>query len=122
MITEFSAGITPGSRPNGITVGPDGNLWFTEFTGNRIGRLQLPPSTATLSDAGLESPSLGAGQFQYRPVGTPWFYSGGAGVASNGSGFTAGNPNAPEGTQVGFLQTTGSFSQFLPGWPPAPTS
>jgi hypothetical protein len=109
----FSADITPSNVQvglQGITVGPDGNIWITEFTGKRIGRLKLPPSTATLSDAGLESPSLGASQFQYRPVATPWFYSGGAGVAGNGSGFTASNPKAPEGTQVGFLQGTGSFS------------
>src|SRR5262249_8781436 len=30
------------------------------------------------------------------------------GVAGNGSGFTAGNPSAPQGTQVGFLQGAGS--------------
>ena len=69
---------------------------------------------ASLSDAGFESPAVGSG-FQYRPVGTPWTFTGGAGVAGNGSGFTAGNPNAPEGTQVGFLQQTGSFSQAVTG-------
>ena len=31
--------------------------------------------------------------------------------AANNSGFTSGNPPAPQGTQVAFLQTTGSFSQ-----------
>ena len=25
--------------PNGITVGPDGALWFTEYDGNKIGRI-----------------------------------------------------------------------------------
>ncbi len=25
--------------PAGITAGPDGNLWFTEFDGNAIGRI-----------------------------------------------------------------------------------
>ena len=54
--------------------------------------------------------------FQYDPAGTPWAYAGGAGVAGNGSGFTAGNPDAPEGTQVGFLQGTGSFRQDVPDW------
>ena len=31
----------PQSGPVGITAGPDGNLWFTEFSGNRIGRITL---------------------------------------------------------------------------------
>ncbi len=48
-ITEFYAGISPGGKcqpsistgagPFGITAGPDGNLWFTEFCGDRIGRI-----------------------------------------------------------------------------------
>ena len=53
--------------------------------------------------------------FEYDPTGTAWSYSGDAGVAGNGSGFTSGNPNAPEGTQVGFLQVNGSFSQVVAG-------
>jgi hypothetical protein len=76
-------------------------------------RLTQTPA-AGLSDAGFESPAVGSG-FQYRPVGTPWTFTGGAGVSGNGSGFTAANPNAPEGTQVGFLQGTGSFSQIVTG-------
>ena len=27
------------SRPTGITSGPDGNLWFTEEQGSRVGRI-----------------------------------------------------------------------------------
>jgi streptogramin lyase len=30
----------------GITTGSDGNLWFTEFNGNKIGRIQIPPTCA----------------------------------------------------------------------------
>jgi hypothetical protein len=69
-----------------------------------------------IGDAGFESPNVGTGSFgafQYNPTGTAWTFSGGAGVAGNGSGFTSGNPNAPEGTQVGFLQMTGSISQSV---------
>ena len=40
---------------------------------------------------------MGAGQFQYRPTGSPWTFTGGAGISGNGSGFTAGNPPAPRG-------------------------
>jgi hypothetical protein len=69
-----------------------------------------------LQDAGFESPNVGTGSygdFQYDPSGVAWNFSGNAGVAGNGSGFTSGNPNAPEGTQVGFLQSTGAFSQTV---------
>ena len=38
------------------------------------------------------------------------------GISGNGSGFTAGNPPAPQGAQVAFLQSTGSFSQAVAGW------
>ena len=59
---------------------------------------------------------MGAGQFQYRPTGSPWTFAGGAGISGNNSGFTSGNPPAPEGAQVAFLQGTGSFSQAVAGW------
>ena len=47
-ITEF-APPTASSSPRGITAGPDGNLWFAEYGGNKIGRLQYaePSSTPT---------------------------------------------------------------------------
>ena len=32
-------GSPPAVSPNGIATGPDGNLWFTEADGNRIGRI-----------------------------------------------------------------------------------
>lgn len=37
-ITEYPIP-TPDSRLAGITAGPDGNLWFTENNGNKIGRI-----------------------------------------------------------------------------------
>src|SRR5581483_11295678 len=30
---------TKNSQPAGITTGPDGHLWFTEFTADKIGRI-----------------------------------------------------------------------------------
>jgi hypothetical protein len=65
-----------------------------------------------VNGGGFEAPAVGAG-FQYNPVGTPWTFDSGSGVAGNGSALTAGNPDAPEGTQVAFLQGLGSFSQLL---------
>ncbi len=37
-ITEFPLP-APGSAPFGITLGPDGKVWFTESSGNKIGRI-----------------------------------------------------------------------------------
>jgi hypothetical protein len=68
----------------------------------------------SLSDPGFEVPYVGVGafgDFRYQPTGSPWTFTGAAGVAGNGSGFTSGNPNAPDGTQVGFIQVTGTASQ-----------
>jgi hypothetical protein len=66
------------------------------------------------SDPGFETPAVGTGTadaFQYNPSSSPWTFSDGSGVAGNGSGFTDGNPDAPQGTQVAFLQGYGSASQ-----------
>ena len=38
VITEFTLP-NAGSVPNGIAAGPDGNVWFAEYSGNRIGRI-----------------------------------------------------------------------------------
>ena len=34
QIAEFATGITANSQPNFVALGPDGNLWFTEFNAN----------------------------------------------------------------------------------------
>ncbi len=39
QVTEFSSGISPAAQPWLITTGPDGNLWFTEYGRNKIGRI-----------------------------------------------------------------------------------
>ena len=61
---------TAQSRPLGITAGPDGNLWFTENTGNKIGRIS-PSGTITefpvpTADSGLQGITVG-------PGGNLWF-------------------------------------------------
>jgi len=65
------------------------------------------------ADAGFETPAVGAGAFQYDPTGAGWTFTGMAGIAGNGSGFTSANPNAPEGSQVAFLQEAGGMSQAV---------
>jgi hypothetical protein len=72
--------------------------------------------TSSIGDPGFEQVQVGAGKFQYRPTGSPWTFAGNSGISANNSGFTSGNPPAPQGTQVAFLQGTGSFSQPVTNW------
>ena len=73
----------------------------------------LSPTAPT--DPGFENPSLGTGQsaYQYDPTGSAWSFTGKAGLAGNGSAFTSGNSNAPQGSQVAFLEFNGSISQAV---------
>ncbi len=73
-------------------------------------------TASALGDPGFEQVQVGAGHYQYRPTGSPWTFTGSSGLAANNSGFTSGNPPAPQGTQVAFLQTTGSSTQTVTGW------
>src|SRR5204863_328943 len=70
-----------------------------------------PPPPSQFYDSGFETPSVGSGAYVYDPASSPWTFVGQAGVSGNGSGFTPGNPAAPQGSQVAFLQNAGSFSQ-----------
>jgi len=78
------------------------------------GLLTAPPA---VQNGSFETPVVGApgqfGSFQYNPTGGAWTFTGSAGIAANVSGFTYGNPSAPDGTQVAFLQGTGSASQAV---------
>lgn len=69
-----------------------------------------------IPNSGFETPVVGAGQFQYTPSSGSWSWSAGSGVSGNGSGFTANNPNAPEGAQVGILQGGAAISQQISGF------
>ena len=68
-VTEFA--LSPSTSPYGITTGPDGNLWFTEFTANRIGRITpdgVVTEFATGITAGSNPQEITAG-----PDGNVWF-------------------------------------------------
>ena len=54
VVTEFSAGITPGASPYDITAGPDGNVWFVEPGLDRIGRI-TPAGVVTEFGAGISA-------------------------------------------------------------------
>lgn len=70
-----------------------------------------PSTTGPISDPSFESVSVGTNQygaFAYNPVISNWTFAGYSGVAGNNSGFTSGNAPAPDGTQVAFVQMTGT--------------
>lgn len=66
-----------------------------------------------VNGGGFESPNIAEGTFRYHPPGTAWNYVGSAGVSANKSGFTRGNPHAPEGDQVLFIQSQGFLTQTI---------
>jgi streptogramin lyase len=66
---------SPSILPNGITTGPDANLWFTEAGANKIGRL-VPSSdgTPSITQFRLPNPSSGPGPgITTGPDGNVWF-------------------------------------------------
>jgi hypothetical protein len=110
--------ITPGANPH------IDSMLITSTNGPVTSFPPPPPigsALTTIQDPGFES--VTAAQLE---TGTPspWRFTAGpllgstmsaAGVAGNGVGyFTSGNPNAPQGTQVAFVQGAGSsFSQSI---------
>src|SRR5271170_1273471 len=67
-ITEYAVP-TANSGPSGITVGPDGALWFTEGTGSKIGRVTTLGAITEYPITGNDFPvGITAG-----PDGALWF-------------------------------------------------
>lgn len=77
-------------------LGTDNTAFIDDFRAVRVGQLLID---------GFEFPVIPASPgYVYQPIGGVWTYSPGAGVSRNASPFTAGNPAAPQGSQVLFLQ------------------
>jgi len=101
--TEFSEGIQAGAFLQGIAAGPDGNLWFAEIQGNRIGRITPNGKVTEFSDPALNEPiGITAG-----PDGNLWFteFSGHSVGRITPSGsitrFTAGITGSPNAIAAG---------------------
>jgi hypothetical protein len=82
------------------------------------GATPVIPPLGNIPNYGFETPVTST--YQYAPTGGSWSFTplsgtSGSGISANGSAFTSGNPNAPQGVQVAFLQGTGSISQALMG-------
>src|SRR5262249_31865357 len=101
--SDFAAASTTGGT---TPTGGSHNLIGAEFgfTGEFVSTGPPP----VFSDPGFETPYVAAGSYAYDPTGSPWTFTGQAGLVSNSSAF--GNPQAPEGLQAAFVQGTGSIS------------
>ena len=100
-----------------FTAAPNSTLTITfvgidEATGDNTAfidnvKLAVAPTTTapTVADGSFETPSVAAqpGGFSYNTANSSWSFTGGTGIASNGSAFT-GNQAAPDGSQVAILQ------------------
>ncbi len=67
----------------------------------------------SVSDGSFEAPALPTQQYVVAPTSTPWQFTGVSGVSRNKSAFTDGDPNAPNGAQVAFIQDNASISQTV---------
>jgi streptogramin lyase len=69
IITEYVLP-TPGSDPYTLVVGPDGALWFTEYFGNKIGRIT---TDGTITEFALPIPHGSPNSLVVGPDGAIWF-------------------------------------------------
>ncbi len=89
-ITQF----TVGQRSNGITWGPDGDLWFTEHDVHRIGRITPSGAVAEFSAGITGAPS--PEQIATGPDGNLWF-------------------TESSGGRIGRITTGGAITEFSSG-------
>jgi streptogramin lyase len=92
-VTEFPIP-TIDSGPLAITAGPDGNLWFTEFSANQIGRIT---TSGVFTEFHIPTPESGVQVITAGPDGNLWFTEAIAG-------------------KIGRITTSGVITEFsLPG-------
>ena len=66
---------------------------------------------SVLKDGSFEANVMNPGSYNYNPTNINWNYTGQSGILANGSAF--GNPSAPTGNQVAFVQSLGQISQQI---------
>ena len=71
-ITEFPL-LVSGSQPLGIAAAPDGNVWFTEFGGSRVGRITPAGRVDDYSTGSGISANSGPNGIVTGPDGDLWF-------------------------------------------------
>jgi virginiamycin B lyase len=99
-VVDFLIVTTPNSGPTGITAGPDGFMWFTEQTANKIGRIevfgQAGSPIGTVTDFFIvTTPDSAPTGITQGPDGRLWF------TERDGNKIGRINPIAEPGTPIG---------------------
>jgi hypothetical protein len=121
--TVFEGAVPAATAPGVLYLGTtNGVAVYAVGAGNYVFNWARPwVAPVLLTNGGFETPLLGT--FQYNPAGAFWTFmaqagNNGSGITPNGTLFNSSNPNAPEGLQVAFLQSTGTLSQAISGFVP----
>src|SRR5262249_5416351 len=97
---------TAGAYLNWITAGPDGNLWFTELSAGKIGKLDpaaIPPPTATPTATPTPTASLQLPDLRVSALANP------PASVSAGAPFKVTDTTTNFGTAAAVHSTTGYF-------------
>jgi streptogramin lyase len=97
VLSTFTTGITVGAGLYAIIAGPDGNLWFTEQTGNRVGRIT---PAGVVSEYGIAAAAMSPAGIVAGADGALW-------VTENGT--------ANAGNNVVRVTTAGAMTQYQNG-------
>ena len=92
-VTEFTTGLTASNGPQGMAIGADGNLWFTE-SGSKVGRV-TPAGVITEFSTGI-TPFSNPWAMTSAPDGNLWFVE-------------------QSGNRIGRVTTAGVITEFSAG-------
>jgi streptogramin lyase len=106
-VTEFAT--TVNSGPAGITAGPDGNLWFTENAGNKLGK--ITPAGVVSESPPLPSSGSGPEGITAGPDGNLWF------TEFTGNRVGNINPTMPTGITEATFRTADSGPEGITAGP-----
>src|SRR4051794_19241783 len=139
-ITEYTIP-TINSTPRGIVAGPDGRLWFTEYAGNKVGRITTTGQIGVGDEITMPTANVSPSGITAGPDGNLWFteFAGGANsrvgrippsATSSSDVLEIPVPTAnssPEGITAGpdgriWFTEYGSLKSGRVGGPPAPAA
>ncbi len=122
--SSIASGIAGTNYTDGaVTNGGTYYYVISAFTGSIEGAnsFEVSATPEFVFNYGFESPVVNT--YVYNPSGASWAFTpqsgnNGSGITANGSLFDSSNPNAPQGSQVAFLQSISTISQVISGFVP----